>query len=93
MTGNDRQHEGTSVDPITMMMEMKREFENMKQKNAREIKALKVENLLMKKSLEIGQTPLIEGNTAYPKTKLRHTWKEKIVLDPIILAIRLLEQL
>lgn len=41
MMGNDRKNEeGPSVDPIAMMLDMKKELESMKWKNAEEIEAL-----------------------------------------------------
>jgi len=56
--GNDKSNEEKSlVDLIAMMLDMKRELEN-----AKEIKALKFENLRMRKKLELGHTPTSEEN-------------------------------
>ena len=37
-----------SVDPITMMLEMRKEFKNMKRKSVKEINVLKAENEMIK---------------------------------------------
>jgi len=63
MMGNDKHNEEElSVDPIGMTLDMKRELKNMKQKNAKGIEVLKVENEIMKKKLELEHTLTFEEN-------------------------------
>jgi len=58
--GNHRKYkEGSSMDRVAMMLEMKREFKNMKRKKAEEIKAV---NEIMKRKFEVGHTLITQEN-------------------------------
>jgi len=54
--GNDRQNEEPTADPITMMSAMRKELENLKQKNEKEIADLKAKNEIMRRKLNLGHT-------------------------------------
>ena len=63
MRGNGLQNdEVPSANPMALMMDTRKEFESMKHKNVEEIKALRVENEMMKKKLKMGHTPTIDEN-------------------------------
>ena len=63
MMGNNRQiEEGSSPDLMALMLEMKKELEDMKQKNTKEIKRLRAENQMMKEKLVCGYTLSAEDN-------------------------------
>ena len=57
MMGNDRENGKPTADPITMMSAMRKELENLKQKNEKEIADLKAENEIMRRKLDLGHTP------------------------------------
>lgn len=63
MTGNDKHNEeGSSPDLMALMVGMKKKFEDMKQKNTKEIEELRVENQMMKEKLVYEYIPSAEDN-------------------------------
>jgi len=47
---------------MALMLDMRKEFETMKQKNAKEIEALRTKNHMMKKRLGLGHTSIVDEN-------------------------------
>lgn len=75
MTGNDKGNdEEPPMDPITLMLDMKREFKSLKQKNAKEIEALRVENQMMKKKIELGHMPTTDENMGVQPVRQQDTY-------------------
>ena len=56
MGKNMPNEEGLSLDPVAMMLDIKRELKSLKWKNTEEIKALKVKNEVINKNMELQHT-------------------------------------